>query len=251
MLINAKALKGYSLKSLDGDIGSVSEFYFDDRFWAVRYLVANTGNWLTGRKVLISPYSLKMVHREAKEVLIDLTKKQIEESPSIETQSPVSNEYEGMYNEYYGYPNYWGGPYMWGGYPHVELERSKWGQPAVVAHAWDRNLRSTQQVTGYHISASDGGIGHVADFILDELWAIRYLVVDTTNWLPGKKVLIAPTWIENVSWGEQEVAIALTRETIKAAPEYTEAALLTRDYEAALYGHYDREGYWVEDLQAV
>lgn len=251
MLIKAKALKGYSLKSLDGDIGAVSDLYFDDRYWAVRYLVANTGNWLTGKMVLISPYSLKMVHKEKQEVLVDLTKKQIENCPSIETQAPVSNQYEGMYNEYYGYPNYWGGPYMWGGNPYVELDRSKWGLAAADAHAWDRHLRSTQEVTGYHIHASDGEIGHVAEFILDELWAIRYLVVATTNWLPGKKVLIAPTWIENVSWEEQKVSIGLTRETIKLAPEYSDEALLTRDYEAALYGHYDREGYWIEDLQAV
>jgi hypothetical protein len=117
---------------------------------------------------------------------------------------------------------------------------------------WDRHLRSTDEVTGYHFAALDGEIGHVDDFIIDdETWAIRYLVVATKNWWPGKKVLISPKWIENVSWEEREVAIGLTRETIKAAPEYTDESLLTRDYETVLYGHYNREGYWVEELAAV
>ena len=86
MLIKAKALKGYSLKSLDGDIGSASEFYFDDRYWAIRYLVANTAGWLSGRMVLISPYSLDGVSTSEEKVFVLLNKKQIEGSPSINTE---------------------------------------------------------------------------------------------------------------------------------------------------------------------
>jgi uncharacterized protein YrrD len=252
MLIKAKTLKGYSLKGLDGEIGSVSEFYFDDRYWAVRYLVANSGNWLTGRMVLISPYSLKTVDKENELVSVQLTKKQIEDSPSLEMDKPVSCHYEGLYNQYYGFPNYWGGPYMWGGDPYLEQDRSKWGLAAAEAMGWDRRLRSSHEVTGYHLSAIDGEIGHVDDFIIDDKsWAIRYLVVATKNWLQGKKVLISPKWIEHVSWEEREVAIGLSREAINAAPAYTDESLLTRDYETGLYGHYDREGYWVEELVAV
>jgi len=113
MLIKAKALKGYSLKSLDGDIGSAREFFFDDQYWAVRYLVANTASWLTGRKVLISPYSLNGVDKTEKQVSLQLTKKEIEDSPSIDMDEPVSRHYETSYNGYYDLPNYWGGPYMW------------------------------------------------------------------------------------------------------------------------------------------
>jgi hypothetical protein len=104
MLIKAKALKGYSLASLDGDIGSASEFFFDDRYWAIRYLVANTGTWLTGRKVLISPYSLDGVNTAEEKVFVLLNRKQIEESPSIDMDEPVSRQYEGLYNGYYGFP---------------------------------------------------------------------------------------------------------------------------------------------------
>ena len=252
MLIKAKALKGYSLKSLDGDIGSASEFFFDDQYWAIRYLVANTGTWLSGRKVLISPYSLDGVNTAEGKVFVLLNRKQIEESPSVDMDEPVSRQYEGLYNGYYGYPNYWGGPYMWGGNPYILRDRSRWGLAASQAMGWDRHLRSTDEVTGYHLAALDGEIGHVDDFIIDdETWAIRYLVVATKNWWPGKKVLISPKWIENVSWEEREVVNGLSRETVKDAPEYTDQSLLTRDYETGLYGHYNREGYWVEELAAV
>ena len=143
MLIKANALKGYSLKSLDGDIGSASEFFFDDRYWAIRYLVANTASWLTGRKVLISPYSLNGVDKTEKQVSLQLTKKEIEDSPSIETDEPVSHQFENSYNSYYGYPDYWGGPFMCGGYPYIVRDRTRWGVSASEEMRWDRHLRST------------------------------------------------------------------------------------------------------------
>ena len=252
MLIKAKVLKGYSLKSLDGDIGSAREFLFDDRFWAIRYLVANSESWLSDRRVLISPYSLSGLNDAEEQVSVQLTKKQIENSPSINTDEPVSRQFEGVYNGYYGYPDYWGGPFMWGGYPYILRDRAGLGVSASKEKGWDRHLRSTHEVTGYHLLALDGEIGHVDDFIIDgDSWVIRYLVVATKNWWPGKKVLISPKWIESVSWDAREVAIRMTREIIKAAPEYTDESLLTRDYETGLHGYYNREGYWVEELSAV
>jgi len=252
MLIKAKALKGYSLRSLDGDIGSASEFFFDDQFWTIRYLIANTASWLSGRKVLISPYALTGVSQNDQEVSVSLTRKQVENSPSIDTDEPVSRQYEGAYNSYYGYPNYWGGPYLWGCYPYLERDRARWGLSNSNEPGWDPHLRSTHEVTGYNLLALDGEIGHVDDFIIDdETWTIRYLIVATRNWWPGRKVLISPKWIQNVSWEEREVAIDLSREAIKAAPEYTDESLLTRDYERSLYGYYDREGYWVDEYAAV
>ncbi|MGA2536112.1 MAG: PRC-barrel domain-containing protein [Terracidiphilus sp.] len=252
MLIKAKALEGYSLKCLDGDIGSASEFFFDDRYWAIRYFVANTGTWLRDKKVLISPYSLIGVNASEGRVSVQLTKKQIEDCPSTDMDEPVSRQYEDSYNGYYGFPNYWGGPYMWGSNPYMVRDRSRWGVAASQAMGWDRHLRSTREVTGYHLHALDGEVGHVDDFIIDDdTWAIRYLVVATKNWWPGKKVLISPKWIESVSWKAREVVIGLSRETVKSAPEYTAESLLTRDYETVLYGHYNREGYWVDELTAV
>ena len=253
MLSKAKTLTGYSLQNIDDEtIGKVKEFYFDDRHWTIRYLVADTGNWLTGRQVLISPYALVAVNPDHQNIVTDLTKKQIEDSPSLNSDKPVSRQFEESYLGYYGYPMYWGGPFSWGAYPYPMRDREQWKKPAKSEKAWDPHLRSTHAVSGHHIQALDGEIGHVEDFIIDdETWAIRYLVVDTHNWWPGKKVLVSPQWIERVSWGERKVFINLDRETIKESPEYTEESLLTRDYEISLHGHYKRKGYWIDELTTV
>ena len=251
MLNKAKALKGFTLDSLDGAIGKINEFYFDDLHWTIRYVVADTGNWLAGRQVLISPYALADVNEEEKSIAINLTKKQIEDSPPLDSDKPVSRQFEEVYYGYYGWPVYWGGPYMWGSYPYIVNNPDEWRESTQGEKAWDPHLRSTNDVSGHHIQASDGDIGHVEDFIIDdETWAIRYLVIDTRNWWLGKKVLVATQWIESVSWSELKVFVNLTREAIRQSPEYTEESLLTRDYEAVLHGHYDRQGYWVDEQAA-
>jgi uncharacterized protein YrrD len=251
VLNKAKTLKGYKLHSLDGEMGKVKEFYFDDKHWAIRYLVADTGDWLTGRQVLISPYALAAVNKEEQYIAIDLTKKQIGDSPALESDKPVSRQFEQSYYGYYGMPMYWGGPFMWGSYPYIVRDRAKWRESTQDQKAWDPNLRSTHAVNGYDIQATDGEIGHVEDFVVDdETWAIRYLIIDTKNWWPGKKVLISPQWIERVSWSESKVFVNLLRETIKQSPEYTEESLLTRDYETGLHRHYSRPGYWVDEPNA-
>jgi sporulation protein YlmC with PRC-barrel domain len=245
MLTTAKTLKGYKLHSLDGEIGSVKEFYFDDNHWTIRYLIADTGNWLTGRSVLISPYALTAVNKIKQYIAVDLTKKQIEESPSLNSDRPVSRQFEETYYGYYGWPAYWGGPYMWGPYPDIMRDREKWKISAKAEKNWDPHLRSTQEVSGYHIQTADGEIGHIEDFILDdETWVIHYLIVDTENWWPGKKVLISPQWIGRVSWSESKVFFNLHRETVKQSPEYTQDSLLTRNYEIELHRHYNFKGYW-------
>jgi len=251
MLNKAKTLKGYKLNSLDGEIGKVKEFYFDDRHWTIRYLVADTGNWLLERQVLISPYALANVNKEEQYIAIDLTKKQIEDSPSVDSDKPVSRQFEEAYYGYYGWPMYWGGPYMWGSYPNIERDPKKWRKYTQNEKTWDPHLSSTYDVSGHDIQAIDGEIGHVEDFIIDdETWAIRYLIIDTQNWWPGKKVLVSPQWIERVSWDESKVFVNLLRETIKQSPEYTEESLLTRDYETELHRHYSRQGYWVDEPAA-
>ncbi|SPF53359.1 PRC-barrel domain protein [Candidatus Desulfosporosinus infrequens] len=226
MLNKAKTLRSYKLHSLDGEIGKVNEFYFDDHHWMIRYLIADTGNWLTGRQVLISPHALVSVNKEEQYITINLTKKQIEDSPSLDNDKPVSRQFEEAYYGYYEWPMYWDSQF-------------------------DPHLRSTYDVSSYDIQATDGEIGHVEDFVIDdETWTIRYLIIDTRNWWPGKKVLVSPRWIESVSWNETKVFVNLLRETIKQSPEYTEASLLTRDYETGLHRHYNRQGYWADELAA-
>lgn len=248
MLTNAKTLEGYQLKSLDGEIGVVRGFYFDDRYWAIRYLVSDTRKWHTGRQVLISPYALVAVDINEKQIRVNLSRKQIEGSPSIDSGKPLSKQFEEACCGYYGWPAYWEGPYMWGFSPVMVRDREK-GSPSVKTdQAWTPNLRSTFAVMGYHIQAIDDEIGHVEDFIMDDVtWAIRYLVIDTKNWWSGRKVLVSTKWIERISWSQSKVFINLSCEDIKKSPEYTEETAMTRDYESGLHRHYKCEGYWVDD----
>jgi hypothetical protein len=276
MLRQAQEFKNYKLRARDGDIGKAKEFYFDDENWTVRYLVANTGGWLSYRLVLISPYALDSVNEVEQVLPVDLTKKQIEKSPSLNSDQPVSRQYETQYYNYYGWPNYWSGPHIWGRSVHPGRQRGgiNWpggmgippAEPSIppgkgaaadgpFVHrevVGDPHLRSTQDVTGHHIQALDGEIGHVEDFIIDdETWAIRYLVIDTKNWWGGKRVLISPQWIERVSWGEMKVFVNLLREKVKCAPEYIMDSLLTRNYEVALHQYYSHKGYWIDERAAA
>ena len=251
MLSKAGTLKGYRLHGLDGEIGKVKEFYFDDEHWMIRYLVADTGNWLTGSQVLISPYGLVAVKKGERSIDVSLTKKQIEDSPSLASDMPVSRQFEGEYFGYYGWPVYWGGPHVWGAYPFIVRDAEKRTEPTHGHRASDPHLRSTHEVSTYHIHCAEGEIGHVEDFIIDDDgWAIRYLIVDTRNWWQGKRVLISPRWIDRVRWGESKVFLNLSREAIEQSPEYTEESLPTRDYETGLHQHYDRQGYWIDEEAA-
>lgn len=248
MLYTAKTLKGYEFYGHDGLIGKVEELFFDDQHWAVRYLVADTGEWLTGRQVLISPYALLEVDRKKRKIFVDLTRKQIEESPFLELNQPVLQQFEDAYYGYFGWPRYWNGPYMWGKYATVLRDRTLWDKFSMDEKPWDSKLHSTEEVTGLHIQASDGGIGHVEDFIIDdESWAIRYMIVDTSNWWAGKKVLISPQWIERISWEETKVFVDLQRDNVQDSPLYTTEDAISREFEAGLHHHYKRQVYWDMD----
>jgi hypothetical protein len=250
MISKAKTLTGYALHSLDGEIGRVKEFYFDDRRWTIRYLVADTGNWLNDRQVLISPYALGAVNREERNIAVNLTKDRIEDGPSLNNAKPVSRQFEEDYHAYYGWPIYWGKPTE-GICLGIGADSDTAGESTRDKKSGDPHLRSTHAVSGYHVQAADGEIGHVDDFLIgDEKWEIRYLIIDTRNWWPGKKVLISPHWIERVSWEESKIFVNLPLDTIKQAPEYTDDSLLTRDYEYGLHKHYNRLGYWVDEPAA-
>jgi hypothetical protein len=243
ILSKATTLTSYKLQSLDGEIGSAKDFYFDDHYWTIRYLVADTGEWLVSRQVLISPHSLAGVDSDKGSISVKLTKTEIEHSPSLNRDKPVSRQFEQEYSVFFGLPMYWG-------FPKGAKGQAQSGEPAKKQD--DPDLRSTHDVSGHHVEAVDGEIGHVDDFIIDdETWAIRYLIVDTKDWLPGKKVLISTKWIERVSWSEKQVVVDLTREAIRQAPEYAEAPSLTRDEEVALHRHYRRPGYWQVEAGGV
>jgi len=254
MLTN-KRLKNFAIHATDGELGSVAELFFDDETWAVRYLVVDTGGWLNGRKVLISPFSVIGIDWDSQRLDVALTKRQVKNSPEIDTHEPVSRQHEAAYLGYYGYPYYWGGPNLWGpaffpaGMAVREPASTEIMANRIRSESADSHLRSTEAVTGYYIEATDGEVGHVDGFVIDdEAWAIRYIEVATRNWLPGKKVLVSPQWIERISWTESKVHTGLSVEAIKDAPEYIESQPVTREYENQLYFHYGRPPYWLHGV---
>jgi uncharacterized protein YrrD len=266
MLRNAGDMKGLTIHASDGEIGMVDHFYFDDQSWVIRYLVVDTGGWLSGlghTLVLISPYSLGSTDWHARSLNVLLTKQQVAGSPAIDTYKPVSRQHEREHNAYHGYPHYWAGPYLWGSEytpagvvtpaPEPVRNAAPWKEDeAEAGHRTDSHLRSTREVHGHAIEAADGEIGHVQDFVIDDqTWAVRYLEVATRNWLPGKKVLLPPSWIKSVSWRDSKVFVDLQREKIKASPEYVESEPISRAYETLLYQHYGQPPYWLREAEQM
>jgi len=228
MIRSIQPLYGDKLGASDGEIGTVKDFYFDDQSWTVRYLVADTGSWLTGRQVLLSPHAIGSLYQPGKLLLLKLTKKQIEDSPPIEMHKPVSRQYEEDYYQYYGWPNYWQGDGLWGttGFPMVVTPVSPFpGRPASTGgpatKRADAHLRSTQDVNGYHVKTTDGLAGHVSDFMMDDKsWAIHELVVKTGHRLSGKEVRIPVGKVARISYEESAVFVNLTSAVVEQSPAH-------------------------------
>jgi hypothetical protein len=264
MLRDVKDMRGFAIEATDGALGHVRDFYFDDEAWVIRYLVVETGSWLSNRKVLVSPYSMDEPNWTLEKLPVQLTREQVRASPSIDTDKPVSRQYEMNLGGYYAYPNYWGGAGLWGAaycplimYKGLGKQGAGSDDVAVqggrerVAHRAaehsddDPHLRSCNAVIEYHIHATDGDVGHVQGMLVDEKsWAIRYLIINTSNWWLGHRVLVAPQWITKVSWVDRQVIIDLTRQAIKECPHWDPALLPDRPQEARVYQHYGRKGYW-------
>ncbi len=230
-----KQLYGNKLAASDGEIGQVKDFYFDDLGWGVRFLVADTGTWLPGRQVLISPHSLGPCEQVGTTLRVNLTRKQIEQSPSIETRKPVSRQFEEVYYQYYNWPFYWMGGDLWGmsgvpgeGHPANPTPRQSGVMGAPYDKPADAHLRSAQAVGGYQFKTNDGIIGHISDFMMDpKTWAIRHLLVRTGSRLSGKEVEIPVTKINRISYDESTVYADLTGEAVQKSPRHqTPSAIL-------------------------
>jgi sporulation protein YlmC with PRC-barrel domain len=242
MLRSARHLIGYTCRGTDGDVGKVDDLFLDDLSWAVRYFVVRAGNWLVGRQVLISPVSLHAPNWITHTLPVELNKEQIKDSPPIEADQPVSRQVEHRVATYYGWPMYWGGPATATmAVPTVEELPLR----DVEERPRDPHLRSVKELCGYHIHARDGMIGHVDDLIIEDAgWHVRYIVVDTRNWLPGRKVLVAPHWFTDINWNDRSVTVELDTERVKNSPPYDPAAPVNRAYEERLYDFYGRPAYW-------
>ncbi len=245
MLIDAKTIEGFEIHATDGDIGKVHDVLFDDDQWTVRYLVVSTGSWINRERVLLSPECVTGVDSDERKLSVSLRRQQVEDSPDVSSDIPVSRQQEERLRSYYAWPVYWGGaglgdtmgggltPAVAPGAPMLMMPRpvdetlsgsvdaSAPPPSQETEPAGDPHLRSAREVRDYEIAATDGDIGHVEDLVIDvRAWSVHRLVVDTKNWWPGRKVVVSPRQIQRVRWSDHSVRVNLTRDEIKHAPEF-------------------------------
>ena len=255
MFNSTNHLDGAKVSASDGDIGSLVDTYFDDQAWAIRHLVVDTGNWLYGRKVLISPYAVQQPVAGDTRIRLALTRQQIKGSPDVDTHQPVSRQHELDLARYYQYPAYWDGGGLWAldatpdpalAPPTLAEQAANHPMLARDLRGDDVHLRSSVHVTGYDVKASDDSIGQVQDFVFDDRsWAIRYLVLDTQRWWPGgRRVLVGTQWVERIDWASRQLHVRLTRDQVRASPTFQDVASISRDDEIRLHRNYERPGYW-------
>lgn len=261
MLRSIKNLTNYPIEGQGANLGRVKDFLFDDREWGIRYLVAHTGGWLAGKKVLISPNHLDPPREgeSADAFHTSLTREKIENGPLLEEDAPVSRRYEVEYAKYHRHLPYWetlqpgtftGGMAGMPPSPDVEISprpsKEEFSEHERQIRKIDEcHVRSSREVLGYSIEASDGDIGQIEDLIVDtRAWRIRHFVIDTRKWLPGKQVITDIDWIEDFDWAGRKAAIDHTKDDIKDAPEFDPSAPVNREYEERLYDYYGRRRYW-------
>ncbi len=247
-------INGYTLRAKDGAIGTITDILFDDRHFGLRWVVVDTGSWLPGRRVLLPPTALGQPDPSKREYPVDLNLDEIKDAPGIETDQPVSRQLETDIYGFYGWDPYWYGGYgyaMIGGVqpagsvvPGQTVDRQQ-AKVAQEPQEGDGHLRSIEEVTGYYVEATDDNIGHIEDLIIDESdWAVRYLMIDTKNWWPGKMVLISPNWLRDIAWSDGKVYVDVTREKVKSSPAFDPSMTIDRKYEESIHTHYGYNPYW-------
>jgi sporulation protein YlmC with PRC-barrel domain len=256
MILVGSALKGYTVEANDGKIGTVSDFLFDDKTWKIRWMVVDTGGWLTGRKILVHPSAIMHPDYHREELRVRLSKKQVEDSPDILSDAPVSKQVQTNLYGYYGWDTLWGvgnyfpySPYGIGAAFDPPPFRGDAGvleadRNGSILNDGDPELRSTTEIIGYHIQAKDGPIGHLENFLVDDAsWGIRYLIIDTKNWWPGKHVLMSPYAVTEISWSQRDVTLDVSRQQVQGSPTWDPVDIINSDYEHRLHGYYGWPGY--------
>lgn len=281
MLFGVNKLKGYNLHAKDGQMGKLEEVYFDDGCWWIRYLVINVGSWLNRKQVLLIPDVVEGIDAESNEIAVSLMKKEVEGSPDALVITPVSREREIALHRHYDWTPYWHvDPVASAGYGRVPetIVRPYSGVKANVdvandatafadARVQDRasgvdaeantreaegkvfvaelhpsgRLQSSKDVSGYHVQAPDGEIGHVDDFLVDPtLQVIQYLVIDTRDWLPGKKVVVPPRFVSQLQSDGSKIHLGLSKDQIQQAPEFEgeKGAVVSDEMEVHLLEYY-------------
>ena len=246
MLWYASVINGYAIEANDGRLGTVGDFLFEDTSWMIRWLVVDTSNWLSGRKVLLPPSVMEQPDAERRQFPVKLTMQQVKDSPDVDTDRPVSRQLESNIYNHYAWDPYWASGYMLGAIatpfaapPFLSGPRPRDLVGVDARTDEDPHLRSIEEVTGYHIHATDGEIGHVEDFLVDDAgWGIRYVVVDTRNWWPGKKVLISPRSVQKIDWANRLMHLDVDRQKVKDSPAYDATTTVDQTFEERFHDHY-------------
>ncbi|GAB6145480.1 PRC-barrel domain-containing protein [Desulfocicer niacini] len=252
MLRSINEIIGYTFFVKEDDVGKCKDLLFDDQLWTVRHMVADTGGWLMDKKVLISPVMVQITDWQMQSIFLEITREQLEECPSLMEDEPISREHERKMFQYLNYPYYWAHDGLWGpgAYPAVMTQipdnsAQKHDEETLEEEeekVEENHLRSFKEVKGYDIEASDGNIGYVEDFILeDKTWALRYVVLNTRNWLPGgKKVILSLNWVKKVSWEQSTLFLDISREQVENSPDFDPEKPVNIEYETRLYDYYGR-----------
>lgn len=221
-----KSLLKYDINTSDSSVRSCHDFLFEDGSWVIRYLAMDTRKWLPGRQVLISPISIRKIDPLKKNIRLDLTKKQIKGAPSLESDPPVSRQYKFDYNRYYSWSGYWIGAKLWGLKAHPKAHPKALKNDTIIENSKKErssvaSLRSVKEVSGYQVNVRDDTFGQIQDFLINtESWYISYLVIDAGDSIPGAaSIIVAPNWVDEISWVENIVSIRMTREQIESSPQ--------------------------------
>lgn len=255
MLRSLNTIRGYDIAASDGEIGDVHDFYVDEAFWVIRYLVVDTGRWLPGRKVLIDPEALGEPVWLQRRLPIELSREQVQNAPDMATDLPLSKREELALRDHYKWRYYWdfsamgiAPPNLRGAMaPLASAERDPERKPGMADPGSETSLRSAREVTGYEVAALDGEIGRIDDFVIDDAnWTIRYLIAETGRWLSSRKVLLDPGWTSAIDWLNERLTVELDRETVRRAPPFDPAEPINRAYEEQFYDYYGRPAYFRE-----
>ncbi len=253
MLVVPTAIHGYDIEAQDGAIGTVVDFLFDDRSWQCRWVVVDTGDWLNSRKILLHPSALGIVDHDQKYIPVELTRQKVEGSPGLSNHKPVSMQAETAHYEYYGWDPFWGsGLYGYSDANNFSGPPRYFGDPELVPAARhashdetsDPHLRSISEVTNYGVHATDGDIGHVENMLVDdESWGVRYLIIDTSNWWFGTRVLISPFSVREIRYEGSRILLTMTKAVVKGSPAWDPLNQIEREEQKRLHAYYGWPGY--------
>lgn len=234
----------YRIQAKDGPLGHLDDFLLDDRTWMVRYAVVDTGEWLPGRQVLMPLAAIQSVDGESQTVHLTATQADIESAPDLQTDEPVSRQYEHYLHEHYRWQPYWV-PGFAGSMvaPIVAQELTKGDQERLerAVEEGDPHLRSLRELIGYTIQVDGKSAGKVADFMgHDDSWEVPFLIADVGGWFHKELLMVPVTYVRNISFADHQLTLALSAESLEHLPEFDPKQTETGQLEVCVYDYRGR-----------